>query len=236
MIYINERCLLCGGESGEEPSWASLFLPAKKGDVCKNCRPKLKSIIGNGCKICGRMFNEQAERFSSEGVCHDCIRWESDPKWAGMLQQNKSLYVYNDSLKDVIAKFKYRGDYQIALAFSEETKNMIRSLKPDIIVPIPLSNERLYDRGFNQSEAILREAGIKWSAILTREHSEKQSKKSRQERIHLPQVFKTDAEVDGKRVLLVDDIYTTGSTLRYAAKCLKRAGAREIISFTIARG
>ncbi|WP_308167083.1 phosphoribosyltransferase family protein [Bacillus sp. ISL-40] len=68
-------------------------------------------------------------------------------------------------------------------------------------------------------------------------HSEKQSKKSRSERIHLSQVFQVNPNVDlaGKKVILIDDIYTTGSTLRHAAKLLKVAGAASIQSLTLAR-
>lgn len=69
-----------------------------------------------------------------------------------------------------------------------------------------------------------------------RTHSEKQSKKSRYERIHAQQVFQVcSEEVQGKRILLLDDIYTTGSTLRQAAKVLKSAGAIEVKSLTLAR-
>jgi competence protein ComFC len=238
MLFINERCVLCSGKAGEEPSWTSLFSASKEVEICKSCFSKLEPIKGEVCRICGRLFTGKAQKFRTGDLCHDCHRWERDPEWAGLLYQNKSIYVYNDFLKEVVAKFKYRGDYQIAKAFSYEVAKVIRSLKADRIVPIPLSDERLYERGFNQSEALLREAGIKWSALLSREHAEKQSKKSRHQRIHLPHVFTLveQGSLDGKRVLLVDDIYTTGSTLRHAAKCLKEAGAREIVSFTIARG
>jgi len=102
-----------------------------------------------------------------------------------------------------------------------------------------LSQERLYERGFNQAEALILEAGFKSTTLLTRIHTEKQSKKSRTDRIHLPQVFQFDSNrsipLEGKDVLLVDDIYTTGSTLRHAAKILLEHGAKKVDSFTLAR-
>ena len=105
------------------------------------------------------------------------------------------------------------------------------------IVPIPLSPERLQERGFNQAEALIVEAGLQSANLLKRTHSEKQSKKSRSDRIHVPQVFSLEpTTLEGKRILLVDDIYTTGSTLRHAAKILVENGAASVSSITIARG
>jgi competence protein ComFC len=121
--------------------------------------------------------------------------------------------------------------------FAESVKNRLTTIEANHFVPIPLSNERLYERGFNQAEAILVEAGFPPTHLLTRIHSEKQSKKTRSERIHLPQVFQIFDEInlEGKMIVLVDDVYTTGSTLRHAAKLLKRAGAHHIQSITLAR-
>jgi competence protein ComFC len=156
-----------------------------------------------------------------------------------MLQQNMSLFFYNDFLKETLATFKFRGDYVIAKAFADFVKINLEKLKVDQFVPIPLSEERLYERGFNQAEALINEAGFSSANLLARIHAEKQSKKSRSDRIHLPQVFRMAKETTilaGQSVLLVDDIYTTGSTLRHAAKVLKGAGAVTVCSLTLARG
>jgi competence protein ComFC len=136
-----------------------------------------------------------------------------------------------------MARYKFRGDYILAKIFADYIKGILQKINPDFFVPIPLSEERLYERGFNQAEALLTVSGFTPSKILTRAHSEKQSKKSRTERIHIPQVFQIDDQRDliGKKVLLIDDIYTTGSTLRHAAKLLKKAGAKRVQSLTLAR-
>lgn len=238
MLFETEICLLCGGEAEEEESWLNLFSQEKDFVCCKVCLDWLDPICGEVCKICGRPFTEHEQKFRVGDLCGDCHHWEQDEVWGGLILRNVSLYSYNEFLKDVIARFKYRGDHMLAKAFGDEVRAAIRKLKPDIIVPIPLSPERLYERGFNQAEAILEQAGLKGTALLSRVHGEKQSKKSRSERIHVAQVFSLgDATgLEGKRILLVDDIYTTGSTLRHAAKLLKEAGAREILSFTLARG
>lgn len=215
--------------------WIALFIPEKGVYVCSICQSHLEKIEGETCKICGRPFTHLNNQFRHGEVCLDCFRWEEDPEYKGILTKNISLFVYNDFLKEILAKFKYRGDYALAKIFHEKLRKTIKELQPMTIIPIPLSEERLFERGFNQAEALVVEAGFTAANILSRVHSEKQSKKSRIERIHLPQVFRATQTVNGK-ILLIDDIYTTGSTLRHAAKVLKTAGAEEVYSITIARG
>ncbi|WP_324782975.1 ComF family protein [Mesobacillus jeotgali] len=153
------------------------------------------------------------------------------------MDKNTSLYSYSDFTKEVIAKFKFRGDYVLAKIFTADFLKTLQAFQYDYLVPIPLSEERLYERGFNQSEAIIRVAGLEPAYLLSRVHTEKQSKKSRTERIHLNQVFRVDSVHDlrGKKILIVDDIYTTGSTLRHASRLLKENGADKVYSLTLAR-
>ena len=169
--------------------------------------------------------------------CLDCVRWEKDEQWKGYLTKNISIFHYNEYLKQIIAKYKYRGDYALAEAFVPFLREGMKSIDFEIITVIPLSEERLKERGFNQAQAFTDLLGLETVEVLTRLHTEKQSKKSRKERISLPQVFQvTESDViQNKSILIVDDIYTTGSTLRHAAKILKIAGAREVSSITLAR-
>ncbi|HLO11948.1 MAG TPA: ComF family protein [Pseudoneobacillus sp.] len=229
------RCLICFGVMEASFGWMDFFIPNKKAGVCQECQGKLQRVEGDMCQICGRSFAFLHPQFRSGDYCYDCIRWEENPLYKGILNRNYSFYLYNDFLKEIIAKFKYRGDYVLARVFAEEIAEKIKEIKPEYIIPIPLSEERLSERGFNQAEALIVEAGFPAAKILTRIHSEKQSKKSRNERIHLPQVFQSIQSLSGK-IMIIDDIYTTGSTLRHAAKALKEAGAEEIYSITIARG
>jgi competence protein ComFC len=170
-------------------------------------------------------------------ICNDCSRWNQNPQWGACLEKNHSIFVYDEFLKETLAKFKFRGDYILTKVFTPFVKEKLQTLEYDSIVPIPLSPERLYDRGFNQSEALIREAGFITAELIKRTHSEKQSKKSRYERIHIQQVFelRPNINVEKKRILLADDIYTTGSTLYHAARMMKQAGASSVISFTLAR-
>jgi competence protein ComFC len=232
-----ETCLICHSSILPAIGWRAIFLAEKENNICSACRGKLEPIEGEVCQMCNRPFHLLKGKFRDGELCHDCYRWENDDEWKGYLKKNTSLFLYNGFLKEVIAQYKFRGDYVLARVFTVYLKEKLLKTENDLFVPIPLSEERLYERGFNQAEAILFEAGFQPTEILSRVHSEKQSKKSRNDRIHLPQVFQIGSDIDiaGQRIILVDDIYTTGSTLRHAAKLLIGAGAGSVESLTIAR-
>jgi len=231
-----EYCLLCNIYIVTRISWSFFFFQHEEELLCDDCRKKLTKISGKTCEKCGRPLVKLATEYIQNNICLDCIRWEQDEQWSGILEKNISIYEYNDFFKDVLSQFKFRGDYILAEIFAQEIRKTTKLIKYDLIVPIPLSQERLLERGFNQAEALILAAGSQPYHALTRVHSEKQSKKSRKERIHIENVFQVAEPVHGKAILLIDDIYTTGSTIRHAAKTLKMAGAKSVVSFTVARG
>lgn len=224
-------CLNCDAEIQIPISWNQLFFPNQKRTLCIKCEEKLERIKGETCQICGREY--------AEGVCYDCVRWEREEEWKGLLKKNRSLYLYNEEMKELMARWKYRGDYILIEIFREKVQEVYEHFQEiiDVIVPIPLSRERLFERGFNQSLEIAKLFSLPIEEVLYRTHSEKQSKKTRQERIESDNVFKCKEGVclEGKTILIIDDIYTTGTTLRHGAKLLKESGAKEIYSFTLIR-
>jgi len=233
-------CLYCHDLYSEAWSWEALIGFKASPLLCQDCEGKLVRIKGEICRICGRAFSVFPEQYRQGDCCFDCIRWEENENWAGVLQQNRSLYVYNDYMKEMIAKLKYRGDAEIVKAFYPVWSSEFKKISRDaILVPIPLSEERHYERGFNQAEHLA--GGLKKQAesLLKRKtHEEKQSKKTRAERLsqkEYPFEVIDSVKVKDQKVILVDDVYTTGSTLRYAAKVLIEAGAIEISSITLAR-
>lgn len=236
-LFPNAHCLICHEIILVETSWRSIISPEKVQLICSSCEGQFETINGDICRICSRPFEDMEDKFRHGDLCHDCFRWEGDLEWQGYLNQNTSIYLYNEFFKEVMARYKFRGDYLLAKIFAEKMKGFLRKINPDLLIPIPLSEERLYERGFNQAEALIIEAGYQPTKMLSRIHSEKQSKKSRHERIHIPQVFQVEVReiLIGKNVLIIDDIYTTGSTLRHAAKLLKAEGAERVHSLTLAR-
>lgn len=163
-------------------------------------------------------------------MCADCKDWEK-----GIFHSNQSLYHYNEAMQALIARFKYRGDYALADIFAQDIRQAAKRMECDLVCAVPLSASRLAERRFNQSEALIERAGLIHTVLLARHESEKQSKKSRAERIHAKQTFYLAGDASGKSVLMIDDIYTTGATMRLIAGALEKAGAVSVKSITIAR-
>ncbi|PGT81100.1 ComF family protein [Bacillus sp. AFS040349] len=225
-------CLICHEELSQQMSWTSFLLSEPK--ACDECYQSLRKINSPTCPLC---FRPQED----DNVCQDCLTWENDPHWKSILQQNVSVFEYNDSMKELLATFKFRGDAALVEVFQNEflacyKTNLVKE-KIDFTIPIPLSPERLYERGFNQAKLLATFLPLAQIDILTRTHHEKQSKKSRQERLTASNVFSIvdSSEIMNKKILLIDDIYTTGSTLRHAAKVLKDNGAASVSSLTLIR-
>ncbi len=231
-------CILCHQYFEEVDSWATLFSLIEPDPLCSTCSNKFKRIEGELCECCGRPFSGVADEYREGNLCYDCVRWDQDPRWQGVLTKNRSIYLYNDFAKDVISLYKFRGDYVISSIFKTPLKKAFNTHfnSSHLVVPIPLSDERLYERGFNQAKALAALLDVQVHEVLTRTHLEKQSKKSRSERILAENVFRVTGEVQDKEILLVDDIYTTGSTLRHAGKVLLEAGVKSVSSLTLMRG
>ena len=233
------RCLWCGEDMSQQVSWQLLF--GMKVTCCEACQKQLHPIRGEVCLKCGRSLQQMDARFVQGKHCTDCVRW-GERGWKDVLIQNKSFYVYNDFLKKILARFKYRGDVDVGRVFSSSIhKELIRSYSfIDQVIPMPASPERMYERGFNQCEVWIE--GTKFmevSPLKRMRNEDKQSKRSREQRINREEeMFQLvdEANVAGKKLLLLDDIYTTGTTIHHAALTLKKGGAAEVYSLTLCRG
>ncbi|MCQ6264407.1 ComF family protein [Fictibacillus sp. WQ 8-8] len=234
-------CMYCDEGFYETVSWSFVLGIAGDMHFCEECSSSLERIEGEICEICGRSFSLFPEQYRQENRCNDCIRWEEDDNWRGVLVKNRSLYVYNDFLKELISRLKYRGDAELVKGFRQELRKIyLHEFKGFVVVPVPLSQERHYERGFNQAQLLAELLGVDVVHALKRVlHEKKQSKKSRQERLEMKEtIFElaVDAKLTkGKCVVLVDDVYTTGATLRQAARVLKEASALQVSSMTLGR-
>ncbi len=135
-------------------------------------------------------------------------------------------------------RYKFAGDYRLWTVFAAEFTAAVRQLTAAVVVPIPVTQATMATRGFNQVTALL--DGVDWTPCLQNRAVKKvaQSQKHRQERLQTPQPFTlsdSSKAVAGKRVLLVDDVYTTGRTLYHAADLIYQAGAASVISISLAR-
>ncbi len=172
---------------------------------------------------------------------------------AGWIQ---SLFHYKDSrVKAIIWELKYKENTRalewIGKLLFEEILALISDISlfsntaEFLLIPIPISSERRYERGYNQSEYIAKAIlendadhillyAPQWFAKINETPTQNKSESREQRMKNLVGCFGADPRVDGKYIILVDDVVTTGSTLLESRKTLLEAGARDVFAFTIA--
>ncbi|PXF56407.1 MAG: amidophosphoribosyltransferase [Deltaproteobacteria bacterium] len=210
------------------------FVPA--GDrLCQGCLESARSIEFPVCTVCGLPF------YGPQGTGHTCGRCIKDPP---SFDTARSVFQYQGSVRTLIHRIKYNDDGHALKALSSLSMEhvLLDHLKPDMVIPVPLHSKRLRKRGFNQSLRLARTIfphiplGMD---ILTRTLNTKpQTELSMKERLrNVRNAFEAASPLpEGvETILLLDDVYTTGATVRACAKALKRAGAKEVHVFTVAR-
>ena len=219
------ECLLCKGQIEEKSSFLQLFLLKEGGpSCCPVCYQNFEGISEEHCPRCFR--NGQSD------LCTDCKKWEKE----GNLVQHQSIFTYNEAMKAYFSQYKFQGDYALRFVFAKAIKKAVKMFREHTIVPIPVSIEKFQVRGFNQVQGFLDAANLSYRNILEKKDTLAQSSKIREERLQTQQVFKIKNGVDlPDKILLVDDIYTTGKTLQLAKQILLEAGVKEVLSFSIAR-
>ncbi len=209
--------------------------------LCDHCKKELMVPEEPYCKNCHKPlhhFHEQKNR-----LCYDCKNHNID------IVINRSALIYNRFLREKIALYKYRGKESLSEIFSFlltiTYEIYFRDYHIDYIAYIPLHDQRFMERGFNQAEQLARKlyvhTGVKTINALKRiKYTEKQSKHNKAERIKAMKGSfimndRLEEEIREKNILLIDDIYTTGSTMDEAVNTLKKAGASQVYSLTLAR-
>lgn len=203
--------------------------------LCDDCISGINHIISPYCSKCGTRVRK------NETLCPECTGKDS------YIDRGWSCCYYKDTIKDCIHLFKYSGYTGLSDIFSSimnnfVSKNVLDSV--DTIVPVPIHPSKKRERSYNQSEILAKALSknqripidkdnlikIKW----TRPQSELDKKK--REKNITDTFFVIDKNVfRGKNVLLVDDVYTTGSTINECAKMLVESGASKVYSLTLAR-
>ncbi|MDN4492191.1 ComF family protein [Ureibacillus aquaedulcis] len=148
-----------------------------------------------------------------------------------------SLYKYNDDMKGYLHRYKFMHDVLLAKVFRHQIQQQL-SKKKEIIVPIPMHHAKLKERTFAHIDELLNEANIPYVHYLKKITTETQAGKTREERLNAPQIFalKENQDPGNKEFILVDDIYTTGTTINQAKRILLDAGAKSVKAFTLIRG
>ncbi|HET56969.1 MAG TPA: ComF family protein [Deltaproteobacteria bacterium] len=223
-------CIACGAlleEEREEP-----FCPA--------CLSRINRAEGSFCLICGKPL--EAPSSDSGHVCGDCIL--HPPPFSRV----RTLGIYEGPLLEAIHSFKYRKN----IAAGERLGNMMARrnydlLNPadyDVVVPVPLHPEKLRKRGFNQALVLAGKIARRFDRPINFTSLKKIAqgppqvglgRKRRERNIRGTFAVADESRLQKTRVLLVDDVYTTGSTVRECARVLKQSGAVDVAVVALAR-
>ena len=212
------RCVLCG----------------RGGDfVCERCIETLPRADGERCERCWLPLN---------GVPY-CVSCLEHPM---ALRGLRSVFRYEGPVRRLVHAYKFGGQSCLAAPLAEQLAAALASwgIELDVIVPVPLTSARRRQRGFNQAALLAERAGratgVSVQGALVRERSigdQARSPSAEQRRRNVESAFalRRGADVDGLRVLLIDDVATTGATLDACARALLQGGAKDVYGLTIAR-
>jgi len=198
---------------------------------CKECQGRVKILSGIICEKCGLPQEET-------GVCDTCLA--DQPHYHAL----KSWAVFDEPLQPALHKLKYRRDISLGDSLGFQMLPFVKDLdwQIDMILPVPLGAKRLKQRGYNQVGMIAKPLsialGIEYTPgeLVRRTETRSQVGLTKLERkLNVRNAFKAGSKVDGKRILVMDDVATTGATLSSAAEALYDAGAAEVNALTVAR-
>lgn len=224
-------CPVCGTPLGYEQG--------KRRQICTGCVCKIEYLQEPCCMKCGKQLADANAEY-----CYDCQRIKHD------YNRGTGVYAYTDGIKQSLYRFKYQGKREYASFYGAEAARICNTLiarwNVDVIMPVPMYAAKQKKRGYNQAELIAVELGKNLnipvdSGILIRSKKTIPMKElnDQERRKNIENAFNVTANVvKYKKILLVDDIYTTGATIDKCAEVLKKYGAEEIyfLCLCIGRG
>lgn len=230
-ILYPVKCPFCGviTSAGAEKK-------ASHHGICAKCRRKIKYITEPRCKKCGKPISKEESEY-----CFDC----TGKKHA--FEEGRSLWVHKDPVEQAVYAFKYKNRRIYGKTFGAEMAECygkyLWKKEVDLIVPIPLHKKRRKERGYNQAEILANELGKRTGIPVDaralkriKETSPQKKLNDKGRRQNIKGAFASERKIAGKTIVLVDDIYTTGSTLDEAARTLYQNGAEKVYFLTISIG
>jgi ComF family protein len=224
-FFLPRFCLFCGAAVGETAPVAA----------CPECESLIKWVESPLCNRCGRMF---AGPGGGDRVCGDC---QTDPP---PFARARAAALYDGPVAQAITGFKFSRQMAFLPVMQHWLKHPIgKELveAADLLAPVPLHPKRISNRGFNQ--ALLLAQGfhgmpVAREAVARARHTAPQvglNPKERRDNVKGAFTVPDPGLVKGKNVLLIDDLFTTGSTVKECARVLRKAGARQVEVLTVAR-
>ncbi len=221
------NCMGCGSPAGACDGWLC--------STCADILKPVKDLSGPRCPRCGRPLGEDVR----EGrACRTCGDWPQ-----GLITAARFAYPYRRPVKGMIRRMKYQGVTRMADWMAEEMLRTVTLELPgsfDVIVPVPMHKKRLKQRGVNQAAALARVLSYR-SGVPCREALRRVRDTTQQARLSAPQrrrnlegAFAACEDLRGHRVLLVDDVITTGATALSCARALRLAGAEDVLFIALA--
>ena len=228
-----EDCCLCG----------NLLLSKEGRFICGPCWDKVNYVTGPVCLCCSKPFvSPDALDYSPAYLCGDCRK--NPPSF----EKASAVGYYRGVLKDIIHLFKYQGKRglgrDLVKLMNQAYKEKWDGYSFDAIIPVPLHRKRLREREFDQAlilaKGISKSQGIPliYGNLFRHRWTESQTNLSKEERwrnVKGAFSLRNPTRVRDLRLLLIDDVYTTGATITECAKVLKKAKAKEVNVFTLAR-
>ena len=208
----------------------------EKQRICKECRKKILPVEEPRCKKCGKPIREAEKEY-----CYDCTMIRH------VFEEGRSIWIHKEPVSRAVYALKYQNRRIYAKAFGEEMADQygyyLREKKVELIVPVPLHRKKMRIRGYNQA-ALLAEVlgeitGISVDEdILVRVKNTKPLKQlnDKERRRSIRGAFSVRKSVWAKTIVLIDDIYTTGSTMETCTRRLKEAGAEKVFCISICSG
>ena len=222
-LLYPKTCCFCGKISVQE--------------ICDSCKEKVSYIKEPRCKKCGKPI-----RYEEQEYCHDC------QKQSFHYMQGRSLWIHKGAVPWSIYQFKYHNRRIYGKFYAKELYRVygesIDEWGIDLIVPVPLHWRRRRKRGYNQAEIVARYLGeltgipVDKHLVIRKKYTEPQKTLNNKERVkNLKHVFDVrKMTVREKNILLIDDIYTTGSTIDAISKVLLEKGHNKVWFLTISIG
>jgi len=205
--------------------------------LCQKCFSQLKFIKTPYCTCCGRVFSS----CDKNHLCGDCLK----PSWA--FDKARSLFSYEEVIAGLIHNLKYSEvmtGFNTFRWLSKQSALLDDLTIPDVILPVPLHIKRLRQRGFNQALLLAKslfsddKKKIRHDLLARQVDTPSQTGLSgieRRKNLRNAFVIKNPSSLNGKNVLIFDDVFTTGSTIHECTKALKLVGVDRVEALTICR-